>query len=138
MATKKTTKKTIKKQTSKKNVVKKDQKKDVLSVKKVVKTKKEDSEAQKKQAEEQEHAKQSIIDKFAIKEGDTGSPEVQIALLSNRIDNLSEHLTTNKKDNHSRRGLLGIISKRRRLLLYLKGKDESRYQELVKKLDIKK
>src|SRR3989344_1400505 len=82
--------------------------------------------------------KQKIIDEFSVKQGDTGSPEVQIALLSNRIDNLAKHLGSNKKDNHSRRGLLGIISKRRRLLIYLQGKDEVRYKELIKKLGLKK
>ena len=66
-----------------------------------------------------ENEKQKIIQEFAVKSGDTGSPEVQIALLTKRITNLSSHLTENKKDNHSRRGLLGLISKRRRLLLYL-------------------
>ena len=82
--------------------------------------------------------KQKIIDEFSVKQGVTGSPEVQIALLSNRIDNLAKHLGSNKKDNHSRRGLLGIISKRRRLLIYLQGKDEVRYKELIKKLGLKK
>lgn len=82
--------------------------------------------------------KQRIIEEFSVKQGDTGSPEVQIALLSNRIDNLAKHLGSNKKDNHSRRGLLGIISKRRRLLIYLQGKDEARYKELIKKLGLKK
>lgn len=82
--------------------------------------------------------KTKIITQFAVKKNDTGSPEVQIALLSSRISKLSEHLTQNKKDNHSRRGLLGLISKRRRLLLYLQGKDEKRYKELVTKLELKK
>ena len=82
--------------------------------------------------------KQEIIKVFSTKTGDTGSPEVQIALLSARIEKLTSHLDENKKDNHSRRGLLGIISKRRRLLLYLENKDEKRYKELIKKLDLKK
>lgn len=82
--------------------------------------------------------KQTIIGSYAVKKGDTGSPEVQIALLSNRIDRLSSHLGENKKDNHSRRGLLGLISKRRRLLLYLQEKDGTRYQSLIKKLGLKK
>jgi small subunit ribosomal protein S15 len=82
--------------------------------------------------------KQKIITEFAVKKNDTGSPEVQIALLTSRIGKLTGHLDQNKKDNHSRRGLLGLISKRRRLLLYLQGKDEKRYNELVKKLDLKK
>ncbi len=82
--------------------------------------------------------KTKIISEFAVKKNDTGSPEVQIALLSSRITKLSDHLGQNKKDNHSRRGLLGLISKRRRLLLYLQGKDEKRYKELVTKLELKK
>jgi small subunit ribosomal protein S15 len=82
--------------------------------------------------------KNKIIEEFAIKEGDTGSPEVQIALLTQRIEKLSEHLTENTKDNHSRRGLLGIISKRRRLLVYLRTIDEKRYNALIKKLELKK
>ena len=89
-----------------------------------------------KQAEDS--GKKAIIDQFAVKSGDTGSPEVQIALLTNRIAKLTNHLGENKKDNHSRRGLLGLISKRRRLLLYLQGKDEKRYRELVTKLHLKK
>lgn len=82
--------------------------------------------------------KQKVISQFAVKTGDTGSPEVQIALLSQRIDKLVKHLETNKKDNHSRRGLLGLVSKRRRLLIYIQGKDEKRYHTLAKKLGIKK
>ncbi|NMB57191.1 30S ribosomal protein S15 [Candidatus Beckwithbacteria bacterium] len=82
--------------------------------------------------------KQAIIKKFAIKEGDTGSPEVQIALLTNQIDKLTAHLKQHKKDNHSRKGLLSMVSKRRRLLNYLQAKEEKRYKELVKALDLKK
>jgi len=82
--------------------------------------------------------KSKIISEFAVKQNDTGSPEVQIALLSTRITKLATHLEQNKKDNHSRRGLLGLISKRRRLLIYLQGKDEKRYNELAKKLNLKK
>ena len=82
--------------------------------------------------------KKEIISSYAVKSGDTGSPEVQIALLTGRIDKLSQHLETNKKDNHSRRGLLGIISKRRRLLLYLQSKDQERYLSLTKKIGLKK
>jgi small subunit ribosomal protein S15 len=82
--------------------------------------------------------KQKIIDKFAIKKGDTGSPEVQVALLSARIKKLTAHLKEHKKDKHSRKGLLNMVEKRRRLLNYLKGKDTERYQELIKKLDLKK
>ncbi|MCX8009027.1 MAG: 30S ribosomal protein S15 [Patescibacteria group bacterium] len=80
--------------------------------------------------------KQAIIEQFAVKSGDTGSPEVQIALLTNRIQKLIAHLKANPSDNHSRRGLLGIVSKRRRLLNYLESKDETRYQELVKKIGL--
>jgi small subunit ribosomal protein S15 len=82
--------------------------------------------------------KTKIITQFAVKQNDTGSPEVQIALLTTRITKLSGHLEQNKKDNHSRRGLLGLVSKRRRLLLYLQSKDEKRYNELTKKLNLKK
>lgn len=82
--------------------------------------------------------KKSIIKQFAIKEGDTGSPEVQIALLTYKIKRLTEHLRVHRKDNHSRRGLLSMVSKRRRLLTYLKNKDERRYKALIKKLGLKK
>lgn len=83
-------------------------------------------------------SKQGIIDNFATKEGDTGSPEVQIALSSQKIVNLSSHLQENPKDNHSRRGLLKIIAKRRRILHYLQEKDNARYLELIQKLGLKK
>lgn len=82
--------------------------------------------------------KKQIIDEFATKSGDTGSPEVQIALLTHKIEKLVSHLKTNPKDNHSRRGLLGVISKRRRLLSYLQKKAEERYKEIVKKLKLSK
>ncbi len=82
--------------------------------------------------------KQKIIEKFALIKGDTGSPEVQIALLSHKIQKLMEHLEENKKDNHSRRGLLKIIAKRRRILNYLQKLDEKRYKKLIKDLDLKK
>lgn len=82
--------------------------------------------------------KTQIIKDFAVKDGDTGSPEVQISLLTFRMLNLSKHLEENKGDNHSRRGLLGIISKRRRLLMYLVEKDKTRYGTLIKKLGLKK
>lgn len=82
--------------------------------------------------------KQDIIDMFAIKDGDTGSPEVQIALTTQKIFNLSSHLQENPKDNHSRRGLLKIIAKRRRILHYLQDKDGARYNELIGKLGLKK
>lgn len=83
-------------------------------------------------------SKQGIIDNFATKEGDTGSPEVQIALSSQKIVNLSSHLQENPKDNHSRRGLLKIIAKRRRILHYLQEKDNARYLQLIQKLGLKK
>lgn len=82
--------------------------------------------------------KQKIINKFAREKGDTGSPEVQIALLTAQIDKLAEHLKTHKKDVHSRRGLLSMVSKRRRLLNYLKKRDEDRYKELTSALKLTK
>ncbi len=80
--------------------------------------------------------KQKIILEFEVHEGDTGSPEVQIGLLTERINQLSEHLKEFKKDVHSRRGLLAMVNKRRRLLEYLKKKDEVRYDAIVKKLNL--
>src|SRR3989304_8022545 len=85
-----------------------------------------------------EDDKQKIIDKFGQKKGDTGSPEVQVALLSLKIDKLAEHLEINKKDNHSRRGLLKVIAKRRRILNYLQKLDDKRYKKLISKLGLKK
>jgi small subunit ribosomal protein S15 len=82
--------------------------------------------------------KQEIITQFQVKEGDTGSPEVQIALLTKRIEKLVMHLKTNTTDNHSRRGLLGIVSKRRRLLNYLEKKDHARFKGVMSKLDLGK
>jgi small subunit ribosomal protein S15 len=82
--------------------------------------------------------KQSIIKKFATTKGDTGSPEVQIALLTERIKELTEHLKVHKKDNHSRRGLLKMVSKRRRLLNYLRDNVVDRYASLVKSLNLSK
>ncbi|PIP33188.1 30S ribosomal protein S15 [Candidatus Gottesmanbacteria bacterium CG11_big_fil_rev_8_21_14_0_20_37_11] len=82
--------------------------------------------------------KKKIISEFATKNGDTGSPEVQIALLSHKIENLVSHLKINPKDNHSRRGLLGVISKRRRLLTFLQKKAEDRYEDIVNKLKLNK
>lgn len=82
--------------------------------------------------------KQEIIDKFAQHKGDTGSPEVQVALLSFKIDRLSEHLKENKKDNHSRRGLLKIVAKRRRILNYLQKVDDKRYKKLIEQIGLKK
>ncbi|RCS25232.1 30S ribosomal protein S15 [Phyllobacterium salinisoli] len=82
--------------------------------------------------------KQTVIQEYATKAGDTGSPEVQVAVLSERISNLTEHFKDHKKDNHSRRGLLKLVSQRRRLLDYLKGVDESRYQTLIGKLGLRR
>jgi small subunit ribosomal protein S15 len=80
--------------------------------------------------------KQNLIDEFGLHEGDTGSPEVQIAILTEEIKRLSEHLKDHKKDNHSRRGLLQKVGKRRRLLQYLEANEPDRYKSLKKKLDI--
>lgn len=82
--------------------------------------------------------KQEIIKKFASHEGDTGSPEVQIALLTERINHLNEHLKLHKHDNHSRRGLLKMVGKRRGLLDYLKAKDIERYRTVVAALELRK
>ncbi len=82
--------------------------------------------------------KQKIIERFAQKKGDTGSPEVQAALLTYKINKLVKHLEENKKDNHSRRGLLKVIAKRRRILNYLQKLDEKRYKKLIKELGLKK
>ena len=82
--------------------------------------------------------KQDLIKKFARKDNDTGSPEVQVAVLTNRITTLTEHFKTHKKDNHSRRGLLKMVSRRRKLLDYVKGKDEGRYKKLIERLGIRR
>jgi small subunit ribosomal protein S15 len=82
--------------------------------------------------------KQTLIGEYAKNAGDTGSPEVQIALLSERIRNLTEHLTTHKKDFHSRRGLLVMVGKRRRLLDYLKRSDVGRYAQLIERLGLRR
>ena len=82
--------------------------------------------------------KTELVKQFAQKEGDTGSPEVQVALLSERIKNLSEHLSTHAKDFHSRRGLLMMVGQRRRLLDYLKRIDTSRYEQLVQRLELRR
>ncbi len=82
--------------------------------------------------------KTEVVKENARAEGDTGSPEVQVAVLSERIANLTEHFKTHKKDNHSRRGLLKMVSQRRRLLDYLKRKDEERYQALIGKLGLRR
>ncbi len=82
--------------------------------------------------------KTEIIEKYAQKEGDTGSPEVQVALLTFRINHLNEHLKINKKDSHSRRGLLKMVGKRRGLLNYLREKDIERYRTLIESLHLRK
>ena len=82
--------------------------------------------------------KQELIKEYATKDGDTGSPEVQVAILSERISNLTEHFKDHKKDNHSRRGLLKLVSNRRSLLDYLKKIDEGRYQALIGKLGLRR
>ena len=82
--------------------------------------------------------KAAIIEKFQTHEGDTGSPEVQVALLSERITMLTEHFKTHKKDHHSRRGLLKLVSQRRRQLDYLKRTDIERYRSLIAKLNLRK
>ena len=83
-------------------------------------------------------AKQEIIKTYAVHEGDTGSPEVQIAILTNRINTLNEHLKNNAKDHHSRRGLLKMVGHRRNLLNYLMNTDIERYREIIGKLGIRK
>ncbi len=82
--------------------------------------------------------KQRIIKEFGAKDGDTGSPEVQVAILSSRIATLTEHFKTHAKDNHSRRGLLKLVAQRRKLLDYVKGKDEARYQQLIERLGLRR
>lgn len=82
--------------------------------------------------------KQELIKEYAQGEGDTGSPEVQIAIMSERIRNLTDHLNDHKKDHHSRRGLLVLVGQRRRLLDYLKRKDQSRYEGLIGRLGLRR
>ena len=82
--------------------------------------------------------KQSIIEAHKLHDTDTGSPEVQIAILTNRINNLTEHLKSNNKDHHSRRGLLKMVGHRRNLLNYLQKKDINRYREIIEKLGLRK
>ena len=82
--------------------------------------------------------KETIIKDYQLKEGDTGSPEVQVALLTARINDLNEHLKEHKKDHHSRRGLLKMVGQRRNLLNYLKGKDIKRYRTLLQRLGLRK
>lgn len=82
--------------------------------------------------------KAQLIKEYATSEGDTGSPDVQIAILTSRITTLTEHFKSHKKDNHSRRGLLKMVALRRKLLDYVKGKDDARYQDLIKRLGIRR
>ena len=79
-----------------------------------------------------------IVAEYGVKEGDTGSPEVQVALLTYNINGLQGHFKSNKKDHHSRRGLIRMVNQRRKLLDYLKGKDANRYLELIKKLGLRR
>jgi small subunit ribosomal protein S15 len=82
--------------------------------------------------------KADLIKTYAVKSGDTGSPEVQVALLSERITNLTEHFKTHVKDNHSRRGLLKLVSQRRQILDYLRRTNDARYKELIERLGIRR
>jgi small subunit ribosomal protein S15 len=82
--------------------------------------------------------KQELVKEYATTDGDTGSPEVQVAILTERIVNLTEHFKTHKKDNHSRRGLLKLVNQRRRLLDYVKANDNERYQSLIQRLGLRK
>jgi small subunit ribosomal protein S15 len=82
--------------------------------------------------------KQALVTEYAVKPGDTGSPEVQVAILSERIANLTDHFKVHAKDNHSRRGLLKLVSQRRSLLDYVKAKDAERYQSLIQRLGLRR
>ena len=82
--------------------------------------------------------KEALIKEYATTQDDTGSPEVQVAILTERIKNLTEHFQTHKKDNHSRRGLLAMVSQRRKLLDYVKAGDDARYRDLIKRLGIRR
>ena len=82
--------------------------------------------------------KEELIGEFAVAKGDTGSPEVQVAILTDRINNLTEHFKTHKKDNHSRRGLIKMVNQRRSLLAYVKKVDEARYNSLIQRLGLRK
>lgn len=82
--------------------------------------------------------KAKVMKEYGTKDGDTGSPEVQVAILTSRISTLTEHFKTHKKDNHGRRGLLKMVAQRRKLLDYLKAKEEARYTDLIKRLGIRR
>lgn len=130
MATAKTTKKTLVKKTETKKAAK------PAKPAKAVKTAKPPKKEEVVVAPSEE--KKEIISQYQVKDGDTGSPEVQVALLTKRIEKLVMHLKGNPADNHSRRGLLGIVSKRRRLLNYLEKKDIKRYKTIAQKLGLGK
>lgn len=129
---KKTSKTSEKKVEKAKTVKKKESKKKAVS-KRAAKVKNTEPSAQEISADKKE-----IIEKFQLKKGDTGSPEVQIGLLTSRIEKLVKHLKENPSDNHSRRGLLGIVSKRRRLLNYLEKKEVKRYKSIAKSVGLLK
>ena len=82
--------------------------------------------------------KAALINEYARTPGDTGSPEVQVAILTERIKNLTDHINANKKDNHSRRGLLMMVNQRKKLLTYLQNKDDARYRDLIGKLGLRR
>jgi len=82
--------------------------------------------------------KQQVIKSYSTKAGDTGSPEVQIAILTERINGLTDHFKLHKKDNHSRRGLLKMVSQRRQLLDYVRSRDEARYQKIIERLELRR
>ena len=82
--------------------------------------------------------KKEVISEYALKDGDTGSPEIQIAILTERISNLTEYFKTHKKDNHSRQGLLKMVNLRRKLLDYVKSKNQKRYEDIIKRLGLRR
>ena len=82
--------------------------------------------------------KKEVISEYALKDGDTGSPEIQIAILTERISNLTEHFKAHKKDNHSRQGLLKMVNLRRKLLDYVKSKNQKRYEDIIKRLGLRR
>lgn len=137
----KTTKKAVKKETkaapkAAKEIKVKAAKEEVKKPAKATKAAKAVKAAKAEESVAPSPEKQEIIAEFAVKAGDTGSPEVQIALLTRRIEKLVGHLKTNPHDNHSRRGLLGIVSKRRRLINYLEKKDAKRVKTIKTKLGL--
>ena len=123
---------------TKKTPEKKATKKVATKEKKPVKAKKVSKKAETVVVAVPSEEKKEVISQYQVKEGDTGSPEVQVALLTKRIEKLVLHLKSNPADNHSRRGLLGIVSKRRRLLSYLEKKDGKRYKAIAQKLGLGK